>query len=104
MLSPSATSWLIFLLCSLPFSYSRETEGGDDYYSVLKVTKLASQAEIRKAFHAQALLWHPDKHIDNSDEANEMMLRINAAYAVLGDFEKRSVSLVMRGMPCCNAE
>ena len=57
----------------------------EDYYSLLGVPRTASPEEIKKAFRAKAHQHHPDKTNGNADEFK----KINEAYQVLGDKEKR---------------
>lgn len=53
-----------------------------DPYSVLGVTRSASDEEIKKAYRELARKYHPDAYADNplSDLAAEKMQEINAAY------------------------
>jgi curved DNA-binding protein len=60
----------------------------EDYYRVLGVSKNASKDEIKKAFRKLALKYHPDQNKDNK-EAEEKFKKINEAYAVLSNDEKR---------------
>jgi len=60
----------------------------DDYYKILRVDKKASLEEIKKAYRKLALKYHPDKNPDNK-EAEDKFKKINEAYAVLSDPEKR---------------
>ena len=57
-------------------------------YDVLEVSKDASSDEIKKAFRKLAIKYHPDKN-PNDKEAEEKFKEINAAYAILGDEDKR---------------
>ena len=58
-----------------------------DYYDILSVDKKASQAEIKKAYRALALKYHPDKNKEK--EAAEKFKEVTAAYEVLSDSKKR---------------
>ncbi|XP_020087008.1 dnaJ protein P58IPK homolog B [Ananas comosus] len=60
-----------------------------DWYKILGVSKTASIAEIKRAYKKLALQWHPDKNVDNREEAEAKFREIAAAYEVLGDEDKR---------------
>ncbi|OGG01369.1 hypothetical protein A2Z33_02360 [Candidatus Gottesmanbacteria bacterium RBG_16_52_11] len=59
----------------------------EDYYQILGLSKGASAEEIKRAYRKLALEWHPDRN--KSAEAGEKFKKINEAYAVLSDSEKR---------------
>ncbi|MFY7887775.1 MAG: DnaJ C-terminal domain-containing protein [Spirosomataceae bacterium] len=59
-----------------------------DYYKILSVDKKASQAEIKKAYRALAVKYHPDKNLDDK-AAEEQFKLVNEANEVLGNPEKR---------------
>lgn len=59
-----------------------------DFYSVLGVKRTATEKEIRAAYRKLARQWHPDVNPGNN-EAEEKFKRINAAYEVLSDADKR---------------
>ena len=61
---------------------------GKDYYTILGVTKSASQEEIKKAYRKMAMKYHPDRN--KGDKSAEAKFKdISEAYAVLSDAEKR---------------
>lgn len=59
-----------------------------DYYKVLGVSKSSSEAEIKKAYRKKAMESHPDRNKDDP-RAEEQFKRLNEAYAVLSNKEKR---------------
>ncbi|MCL2009592.1 MAG: molecular chaperone DnaJ [Synergistaceae bacterium] len=61
----------------------------EDLYRILGVARNASQAEIKKVYRQLVRQYHPDTNKDNP-EAEEKFKKINAAYSVLGDPEKRA--------------
>lgn len=67
------------------------TEGPKDYYKILGVSKTANDDDLKKAYRQLSLKWHPDKNINNKDEATKMFQLITEAYDVLKDKEKRDI-------------
>ncbi|HZW27040.1 MAG TPA: DnaJ C-terminal domain-containing protein [Trueperaceae bacterium] len=61
-----------------------------DYYSVLGVSRDASQDDIRRAFRKLAAKHHPDRNPDDPG-AEERFKELNEAYTVLSDPEKRKL-------------
>ncbi len=57
------------------------------HYEVLGVAPSASEAEIKRAYRAQARRHHPD--VAGADDAGRAMGALNAAWAVLGDPVRR---------------
>ncbi|CAL0309865.1 unnamed protein product [Lupinus luteus] len=60
-----------------------------DYYKILGISKTASAAEIKRAYKKLALQWHPDKNVNNREEAEAKFREIAAAYEILSDEDKR---------------
>ncbi|MBQ3397156.1 MAG: J domain-containing protein, partial [Synergistaceae bacterium] len=61
----------------------------EDLYEILGVPRDASQADIKKAFRKLAHEYHPDSH-PGDKEIEDKFKKINAAYSVLNDLEKRA--------------
>jgi len=58
-----------------------------DYYGTLELEATASQAEIKQAYRRLAKQFHPDSQTESAN--HEKIARVNAAYEVLGDPERR---------------
>jgi len=59
----------------------------EDLYKILGINENASHDEIKKAYRALSLKFHPDRN--PAPEATEKFKQINQAYEVLGDEQKR---------------
>ena len=59
-----------------------------DYYQILDIAPDATAEEIRKAYKAASMKYHPDRN--PGKDTTSMMQDINEAYAILKDNEKRS--------------
>jgi DnaJ-class molecular chaperone len=57
------------------------------YYTILGVSEKAKYTEIRAAYRLLAKKYHPDRN--NSDFAEDMIKKLNAAFEVLSNKEKR---------------
>ena len=60
----------------------------EDYYSTLEVQRTATTEEIEKAYKKLARKFHPDLNQDDPS-AKEKFQKVQQAYDVLGDPEKR---------------
>jgi DnaJ-class molecular chaperone len=62
-----------------------------DYYKILGLSVNASADEIKKEYRKLAMQYHPDRNHGKEEWANEKFKKINEAFSVLGDPEKRSL-------------
>ncbi|KAL3288159.1 hypothetical protein HHI36_002610 [Cryptolaemus montrouzieri] len=60
------------------------------HYEVLNVAKDADDAEIKSAYKKLALKWHPDKNLEDSENAKEQFQFVQQAYEVLSDKQERA--------------
>lgn len=60
-----------------------------NYYEVLGIEQGSTPQEIKKSFRRRAKELHPDVRRDGGSRSEEDMRLLLAAYAVLGDLEKR---------------
>ncbi len=58
-----------------------------NHYDILGVKRNASQAEIKQAYRHLVKQCHPDSQTERS--SHETVVRLNAAYEVLGDSQRR---------------
>lgn len=65
-----------------------------DYYKILGVSKTANDDEIKKAYKKRALMHHPDRFPNESEdvkkEEEKKFKEVGEAYAVLSDAKKRA--------------
>ncbi|KAL7091515.1 hypothetical protein ACP275_12G111000 [Erythranthe tilingii] len=64
---------------------------GVDYYNILKVSRNASEGDVKKSYKRLAMKWHPDKNAVNTKEAEAKFKQISEAYDVLSDPKKRQI-------------
>ena len=60
-----------------------------NYYEVLGIAPNSTAQEIKKSFRKRAKEIHPDVRPDDNSRSEEEMRLLLAAYAILGDMEKR---------------
>lgn len=65
--------------------------GGKDYYAILEVPKDADENQLKKAYRELSRTWHPDKNLNNKEEAETRFKEISEAYDVLHNPEKRRI-------------
>ncbi|KAL0364095.1 UNVERIFIED_CONTAM: DnaJsubfamily B member 4 [Sesamum angustifolium] len=64
---------------------------GVDYYNILKVSRNATEEDLKKSYKRLAMKWHPDKNAVNTKEAEAKFKQISEAYDVLCDPQKRQI-------------
>ncbi|KAF5443249.1 hypothetical protein F2P56_035821 [Juglans regia] len=64
---------------------------GVDYYNILKVSRNASEEDLKKAYKRLAMKWHPDKNPANKKESEAKFKQISEAYDVLSEPQKRQI-------------
>lgn len=62
----------------------------NDYYSILEISRGASQDDIKKSYRKLSLKWHPDKNPNNKEEAEAKFKEISEAYEILSDVGKKN--------------
>ena len=60
------------------------------HYVVLGVELTATDDQLKQAYRKQALLWHPDRNLDNREEAEARFKELQGAHTVLADPHERS--------------
>ena len=60
------------------------------YYEILGIDKKATETEIKKAYRKLAIKHHPDRNLENKEEAEKTFQKISEAYNVLSDSNKEA--------------
>ncbi|KAK9114074.1 hypothetical protein Syun_020871 [Stephania yunnanensis] len=65
---------------------------GVDYYNILKVSRSATDEDLKRSYKRLAMRWHPDKNPSSSKAECEVKFKqISEAYDVLSDPQKRQI-------------
>jgi len=67
---------------------NHDSQEFENWYEILGVSKEAPHDEIKKAYKRKIKEYHPDK-CEQTDENKEMCLKIQEAYDILSDENKR---------------
>ena len=70
----------------------------NDHYKILEVPETANSEEIKKAYRKLSLKYHPDKN-PGKPEVVDMFHKINNAYEILGNADKKNEYDMMRKNP-----
>ena len=70
----------------------------NNYYKILELSETANSEEIKKAYRKLSLKYHPDKN-PGKPEVVEVFHKINNAYEILGDSNKKQEYDMMRNNP-----
>lgn len=83
----------IFLLEKMSFFETLETHFGTrDLYEVLRLTKAASESEVKRAYRKKSLEVHPDRaKEEDKATATEKFQCLSRVYSVLSDQDKRAL-------------
>ena len=60
-------------------------------YKILELEKNCTDQQIRSAYKKMALKYHPDRNINNKEEATEKFKDIATAYEILINKKKRNL-------------
>ena len=73
------------------FFNSGSTSNDTKLYDVLNVNKKSSSDEIKKSYRKLALKHHPDRNINNKEEAETKFKEISYAYDILSNKDKKEL-------------
>ena len=71
-----------------------------NHYEILGLQSDADEGEIKKAYRSLSFKYHPDRATGDPEESNNMMQKLNEAYEILRDPQKRQqYDNELNGMP-----
>ena len=70
---------LLIFISMLALLHAKGSGLNRDFYKILEIPRSATPADIKKAYRAQSLKWHPDKNIDDKS-AIDKFTDVSAAY------------------------
>lgn len=71
------------------FVKALDPRGEKNAYRVLGLTEDATQEEIKRRYKKLAVKWHPDRHTDDKEEAQQKFMEIQEAYEILSNIKTR---------------
>lgn len=89
-MSASSLFLVSILLALVILSEAAPKKESRDFYKILKISRSATEQEIKKAFKRLSVQMHPDKN-PGDEAAKKAYQEVSAAYEVLSDPEKRRV-------------
>ena len=63
----------------------------EKFYTLLEISKSATDSDIKKAYKKSALKYHPDRNPTNREKSEQKFKEISEAYEVLSDPQKRQL-------------
>jgi curved DNA-binding protein CbpA len=69
-----------------------------DWYAILEVEPGVDAVALERAWRRACFRWHPDRHLEEQEEAHRRFLDVGDAYAVLGDAGSRAAYDRRRGV------
>ena len=81
--------WILWLLL-LPLTSSYDWEDWDHYKLLgLKRKATVDKATLKQHYKRRAKEWHPDKHVDETEEYTQKFAKLKEAYDALSDPEQK---------------